>query len=215
MGRDLHVHTHPSSVEHWRHLIEIVALLIAAVWGFYVFVYQERIKPESEPPKLLTTSEVNHWPLTANNELVKTAITLKNNGDVPLRLGFFAVNIYGNKYQTSPPTHLWSGENRQFRFAASTQRLARRKMLGSVLFKRRWFGGEGEGDLNPTQAVTFYPPMVVKRGEYDPRNRRMDYLFPARFKRYHDEGSGRLSLRRCGGSGSHAQIHRSKDRRSM
>lgn len=34
-----HVYTHPGPVEHWRHLVEIIALIIAAAWGFYVFVY--------------------------------------------------------------------------------------------------------------------------------------------------------------------------------
>lgn len=48
-----HVYTHPSLVEHWRHLVEIVTLTVAACWGLYVFVYQERIKPASEAADVL------------------------------------------------------------------------------------------------------------------------------------------------------------------
>jgi len=61
MGRELHVHSHPSRVEHWRHLVEIAALTVAAIWGFYVFVYQERIKPASEPAELQALVSLDHF----------------------------------------------------------------------------------------------------------------------------------------------------------
>ncbi len=40
-----HVYTHPGPVEHWRHVVEIVALIIAAAWGFYVFVWSLDFAP--------------------------------------------------------------------------------------------------------------------------------------------------------------------------
>ena len=33
-----------------RHVVEAVAIVGAALWAFYVFVYQERIKPASATP---------------------------------------------------------------------------------------------------------------------------------------------------------------------
>jgi len=74
------VYSEPSPVEHWRHLVEIVALVTAAVWVFYVFVYRERIKPSGEPPRLEPVVSIVHEPLQGGKELVTIAATLKNSG---------------------------------------------------------------------------------------------------------------------------------------
>ncbi len=34
----------------FRHVIEAVAIVAAGLWAFYIFVYQEKIKPSGEPP---------------------------------------------------------------------------------------------------------------------------------------------------------------------
>ncbi len=87
MGRELHVHSHPSRVEHWRHLIEIAALCIAAIWGFYVFVYQERIKPAGAPVELQTMVTLEHTTLRSNKEFIKVGVRMRNIGSTPLELG--------------------------------------------------------------------------------------------------------------------------------
>lgn len=106
MGRELHVHSHPSGVEHWRHLIEIAALTIAAIWGFYVFVYQERIKPANEPAALQTIVSVDHTPLQSNKEFIKVGVLMKNIGRTPLELGGLIVNVYGVKYTPLTGEHV-------------------------------------------------------------------------------------------------------------
>lgn len=106
MGRELHVHSHPSRVEHWRHLIEIIALAIAAAWGFYVFVYQERIKPAGEPAALQATVTVDHATLKSDKEFIKVGVRMTNIGRVPLELGGLIVNAYGMKYTTLRAEHV-------------------------------------------------------------------------------------------------------------
>lgn len=106
MGRELHVHSHPSRVEHWRHLIEIAALCIAAVWGFYVFVYQERIKPANEPAELQATVSVDHTPLKSDKEFIKVGVRMKNIGLAPLELAGLIVNVYGVKYTALEREHV-------------------------------------------------------------------------------------------------------------
>jgi hypothetical protein len=106
MGRELHVHSHPSRVEHWRHLIEIVALVVAAVWGLYVFVYQERIKPASTPPHLQPSVEVRHYPLDGGREFVDVKIDMTHSGGAPLAIAGMIVNVYGIRYGENAAKHV-------------------------------------------------------------------------------------------------------------
>lgn len=98
MGRELHVRSHPSVVEHWRHLVEIVALLAAAAWGLYVFVYQERIKPANAAPDVQRVATVTHEALPQNKEFVKVNIDMRNLGQTTAELGGLVVNVYGSRY---------------------------------------------------------------------------------------------------------------------
>ena len=97
------VQTKPSLVEHWRHLVEIVALLTAAVWAFYVFVYQERIKPAAEPPRLQMSTNVSREALHGGKELVTINVTLKNTGSNDVAIGAVLVNAYGLRYRSGGP----------------------------------------------------------------------------------------------------------------
>jgi len=98
MGRELHVHSHPSRVEHWRHLIEIVALAGAAAWALYVFVYQERIKPTSEPPELQPAFSVEHTPMRGDKEFVKIDTADKNAGESTIYFAGMIENVYGIRF---------------------------------------------------------------------------------------------------------------------
>lgn len=93
------VQTKPSLVEHWRHLVEIAALVTAAIWAFYVFVYQERIKPASEPPRLQLGTNVVHEPLQGGKELVTINVTFKSVGSTDISMGVLLVNAYGVNYK--------------------------------------------------------------------------------------------------------------------
>ncbi|MEO6913057.1 MAG: hypothetical protein ABI182_03425 [Candidatus Baltobacteraceae bacterium] len=119
MGRELHVHSHPSGVEHWRHLIEIVALAVAAFWGLYVFVYQERIKPANEPPEFQPAFTVEHATLRGGEELVKVDISAKNAGSEPLYVGGLIVNAYGIRFGSSRHVHLDAPRNGDADFSSA------------------------------------------------------------------------------------------------
>ena len=93
-----HVYTHPSSVERWRHLIEIVALSVAAIWAFYVFVYQEQIKPAHLAPSLEIKTGVSHTPMRGGKELITVEVPERNIGAVPLQLDAAILNVYGIRF---------------------------------------------------------------------------------------------------------------------
>lgn len=47
-----------STIATIRDIVEIVAIVAAGVWALYVFVYEQRIKPASEPPAILLTGSM-------------------------------------------------------------------------------------------------------------------------------------------------------------
>jgi hypothetical protein len=98
MSRDYHVYSHPSQLAKWRQIVEIAALVIAAIWAFYQFVYKERIKPASEAPNLQVLRSATHEALPRAKELVTVIITLKNLGASPVAMGGLIVNAYGIRY---------------------------------------------------------------------------------------------------------------------
>lgn len=97
-----HVFTHPSKVEHWRHVSEIAALGIAALWALYVFVYQEEIKPARESPEVFSVWNVDHQPLPSGAELVRADFVSKNVGTQTLYVAGAIVSVYGVRFGTTP-----------------------------------------------------------------------------------------------------------------
>jgi hypothetical protein len=41
-----------------RDVVEIAAIVAAGLWAFYVFVYENRIKPSFLPPELAVTASI-------------------------------------------------------------------------------------------------------------------------------------------------------------
>ena len=98
MARNVNLHSHPSRVEHWRHVAEIVAFAAAATWAIYIFVYQERIKPATATPQLQSTFGVESHRLNAGRTYVKIHLEMKNIGESLASVGLVNVNVYGVSY---------------------------------------------------------------------------------------------------------------------
>lgn len=95
--RRYHVETHLSPLERWRHAAEIAAFTIAALWGIYVFVYQERIKPAAEPMRLQTSVVLAHDAVEKNAEFVKVTLNLQNLGTRPVLILGYSIDVYGRR----------------------------------------------------------------------------------------------------------------------
>ena len=178
MGRDLHVHTHPSRAEHWRHLIEIVALSIAALWGIYVFIYQERIKPATAAPQLSREISVQHTALAGGKEFVKVNVELKNIGVSRVQINAIIANLYGIKFlskegrQESIP--LPGLEKTNFALETSEQ-----KPLYS--FFDTWhaygFGKTASIVIEPGLSWSESFAVGIHQGEYDAANVVIEYCY--------------------------------------
>lgn len=162
------VHTKPSPVEHWRHLVEIVALVTAAVWAFYVFVYQERIKPAGELPRFLVSATATHEPLQGGKELVTVNVSLKNVGTNDVAMAALIVNAYGVNYKSNA-----TGAAQEIR-AASGVTIVNRGVRGSdpaLLYSRLslWqpLGSTRTLRVPQGEDLPFSEPFVIPRGTYD------------------------------------------------
>ncbi len=98
---DYRIETRLSPVEHWRIGFEIAALIVAAVWGLYVFVYQERVKPAYAPAQLEFNAFVSHTLTASGQEFVSVDTDLKNTGSTEIRLVGISVSAYGLRFDKS------------------------------------------------------------------------------------------------------------------
>ncbi len=212
------VHTTPSLVEHWRHLVEIIALITAAVWAFYVFVYQERIKPALEPARLHVSTNLTHEALQGGKELVTIYVTIKNIGSIDASMAGLIVNAYGVKYKGGT-----SGGSRDIKPASGVTIVNNGlasddpKLLYSHLALWPPFGAShGRRPLWVPQGedISIADPLVIERGAYD--TVRVTYAFC--YQRNDDNAVSAYNPKRTpdGGfdvmdllaaSGAHAGLH--------
>lgn len=168
-----HVVTHASGAEHWRHVVEIVALAIAAIWALYVFVYQERIKPAFEQPDIQFTLNVSHQPTGANEELVPIELAWKNLGDIDVQIDGFILNVYGVRNSTAPPVlHLDpDADVLQPGYVAPIVRTRDPAQTQTLLLShfKPWkpLGGYLIGIMYPSTEIHVRDSIVVRRGEFD------------------------------------------------
>lgn len=167
MSRDYHVYSHPSSLAKWRQIVEIAALVVAAIWAFYQFVYKERIKPASEAPNLQIVRSATHETLPGRKELVTVTMTLKNLGSSPIAMGGLIVNAYGIRYSdrtgTAAPTERTTG------LRTGNYGLVDGKPVLLYTYSAVWIpmGSAREFTILPQDAFTIPMSFVIHSDSYD------------------------------------------------
>jgi len=86
-----------------RDVVEVVAIIIAGVWAFYVFAYENRIKPSFAKPDVNVTASMQR--LGEHNGLVTVGLRLHldNVGTVKTNFIGIAINVYGERVVPSSP----------------------------------------------------------------------------------------------------------------
>lgn len=161
------VHTTPSRIEHWRHLVEIVALIAAAVWAFYVFVYQEKVKPAGEPAYMQFSSSLAHEPLPANKELVTITINLKNTGSNDIAMAALITNAYGVRYADHGAGKWEESRIGGVMTVNDNVRGDTPALLYSHLTLWAPLGAHRDVRLPKSEVVTLNESFVIERGQYD------------------------------------------------
>lgn len=95
-GTKRHLRT-PHAVAITRDVIEILAIVIAGVWAFYVFAYENRIKPSLAQPDVNLSASIER--LSERNGLIAVGLRMEfhNVGTVKAHFLGVAVNVYGQR----------------------------------------------------------------------------------------------------------------------
>jgi hypothetical protein len=81
-----------------RHIVEAVAIIGAGIWGFYVFIYQERIKPASEPAALALSVNIDRLGRDAHREVLRVTMVLRNTGKTEMDIAGDGYNVWGLRF---------------------------------------------------------------------------------------------------------------------
>lgn len=80
-----------------RDIVEVVAIVAAGIWAFYVFAYENRIKPSLADPNVDVSATMRK--LSERNGLIGVGLDVKfhNVGTVRAHFLGLAVNVYGQR----------------------------------------------------------------------------------------------------------------------
>jgi hypothetical protein len=86
-----------------RDIVEVLAVIAAGAWAFYVFVYENRIKPSFEQPEINISAAMQQ--LNERNGLIGVGLRIQfhNVGSVKANFLGFAANVYGQQVIPAKP----------------------------------------------------------------------------------------------------------------
>jgi hypothetical protein len=84
-----------------RHVVEAVAILAAGLWAFYIFVYQEKIKPAGQPAALNTAITIRTLGHNTRRDILGLRISLHNSGQTEIDIAADGYDIWGERYATT------------------------------------------------------------------------------------------------------------------
>lgn len=151
-----------------RDVVEIVAILAAGIWAFYIFAYENRIKPSFASPDLDVTASMQkiseHKGLTA----VGLHVQFRNIGTVKAALLAVAINVYGQRVLEAQPRPGREAHPLQYVFAGYY------KMSPLVpVYTNAYVTHHGDPttteytDLDPGTTINNYYTFYVPRGRFD------------------------------------------------
>ncbi|HEY1680263.1 MAG TPA: hypothetical protein VGF98_01300 [Candidatus Tumulicola sp.] len=95
--------THGSSLTRTRDIVEIAAIVAAGIWAFYIFAYENRIKPSFAQPEVNITASLQRLSQQHGLIAVGLHIDLRNVGTVNAHFLGLAVNVFGKRVMSASP----------------------------------------------------------------------------------------------------------------
>ncbi len=151
-----------------RHAVEVFALVAAGAWAFYTFIYQEKIKPASEPATLddtVTVARVGH---DRTRDILEVSIHLRNGGKTEIEIAADGYNVYGERYARSASQSIRSRTN-EYAFNNNLPRVSRQLISSHAELRDAAVGGKRgvHSTIEPGGTVTIPYTIVIPRGMYD------------------------------------------------
>jgi hypothetical protein len=84
-----------ASFEKFKAAVELIAIVLAGVWGFYQFIYEDKIKPYEEPPSLTVDVKLEKVGTHGKWQAFRATETVVNGRRVRVSILARTINIYG------------------------------------------------------------------------------------------------------------------------
>jgi hypothetical protein len=151
-----------------RHIIEAVAIVAAGAWAFYVFVYQEKIKPAGQPAALTTELVIRTLGHNARRDILGLRVHLHNSGQTEIDIAADGYDIWGERFAAavSQRTHIRRDQAVGDRDLA----VASRSFVHGFMELRDMAAGGHVGNhiiLEPGDNEGFEDVVTVPHGRYD------------------------------------------------
>ncbi len=82
-------------------IVEIVAILAAGIWAFYVFVYENRIKPTLQPPDVTITGSMDRIGRVHGLDAIRLTVEANNVGSTAVTFLAYSVTVIGTRVALS------------------------------------------------------------------------------------------------------------------
>lgn len=151
-----------------RHVVEVLALVAAGVWAFYVFIYQERIKPANEPASLDDTITIQRIGQDRTRDVLDVAIHLHNSGKTEISIAADGFDVWGDRYAKTATRAVFNSS--YVHDVTNDDGLVEHKLLKSYIELRKNAAGGPPGKnttIEPDGVVSIPYTIVIPRGMYD------------------------------------------------
>lgn len=111
----------PRTIAVIRDLVEVVAILAAGAWALYTFVYDQRIKPASEPPSVVLTGSLQRVGERGDKVQMQYHVTLRNTGQTRIYTIADGIVAVGLRYVPSRTATTWTPAPGVTEYARSVQ----------------------------------------------------------------------------------------------
>ena len=152
----------------FRHIIEAVAIVCAGMWAFYTFIYQEKIKPASEPAALNVSISVHSLRHDPVRDILGLELVFRNTGKTEIDIAADGYNVWGENYANHPRIRTNERIDRR-QYDAGLPIVSRRLITAFIELRDAAQGGRLGTHiiLEPAESETIDEVFAVPRGAYD------------------------------------------------
>lgn len=166
-GRIYKIEMRQASFEKFKASVEVVAIVLAGVWGFYQFIYEDKIKPFSETPSLTITLKLEKLGTRGPWQAIRGTETVLNDSKIRVSILARTINIYGIDVVAKP-------KNDSFALRGETWNVNHAYRIDNPILLQShavFFAGGTSGDdrwwLRPGDTSTRSAIYFVKVAQYD------------------------------------------------
>jgi hypothetical protein len=151
-----------------RDVVEVLAVVAAGAWAFYVFVYENRIKPSFEQPEINISASMQQ--LTERNGLIGVGLRIQfhNVGSVKANFLGFAANVYGQRVVPAKPIAQPESTNLNYEYHGFYGLRAPVPVYTWAYITHSGNPTTGVGtELDPGTTIENYRAFYVPQGQFD------------------------------------------------